>query len=131
MFALAKKNRIFISFAIEDKKLRDFLVGQARNEKSPFEFVDMSVKKPWDSSWKTNCRTKIKGCDGVLIIVTKNSKKADGQLWEIKCAKQESIPRRGIWGYNDDKPANLPLEFEGVRIVNWTWTNIKNWLDTL
>jgi len=128
---LAKKNRIFISFAIEDENLRDFLVGQARNEKSPFEFVDMSVKKPWDSSWKTNCRTKIKGCDGVLIIVTKNSKKADGQLWEIKCAKQESIPRKGIWGYKEDKPANLPSELDGVQIVNWTWTNIKNWLDTL
>jgi hypothetical protein len=68
---LMSKNRIFISFAIEDKTLRDLLVGQARNEKSPFEFVDMSVKTPWDSAWKTNCRTKIKGCDGVLIIVTR------------------------------------------------------------
>ena len=46
--------RIFISFAIEDERLRDLLVGQARNEKSPFEFVDMSVKEPWDSAWKTN-----------------------------------------------------------------------------
>ena len=42
---MAKNDRIFISFAIEDVKLRDFLVGQARNEKSPFSFVDMSVKK--------------------------------------------------------------------------------------
>ncbi|MEH6560328.1 MAG: hypothetical protein V7713_02745, partial [Marinobacter sp.] len=74
------KKRIFISFAMEDKTLRDFLVGQAKNEKSPFEFVDMSVKKPWDSAWKTNCRMKIKGCDGVIIIVTKNTKNADGQL---------------------------------------------------
>lgn len=38
--------RIFISFAIEDERLRDFLKGQAKNENSPFEFVDMSVKKP-------------------------------------------------------------------------------------
>ncbi len=44
------KKRIFISFAMEDKTLRDFLVGQAKNEKSPFEFVDMSVKKPWESA---------------------------------------------------------------------------------
>ncbi len=128
---MAKKNRIFISFAIEDKTLRDFLVGQARNEKSPFEFVDMSVKEPWDSNWKTNCRTKIKGCDGVLIIVTKNTKNAAGQLWEIKCAKEEMIPCRGIWGYSDDKPTTLPDELDGVRIVNWTWDNIKNWLATL
>jgi len=128
---MATKNRIFISFAIEDETLRNLLVGQARNEKSPFEFVDMSVKQPWDSAWKTNCRTKIKGCDGMLIIVTKNTKKAEGQLWEVTCAKEEEIPRRGIWGYSDDKPATLPSELDGVRIVDWTWDNIKNWLDIL
>lgn len=128
---MTKKNRIFISFAKEDIQLRDFLVGQARNDNSPFEFVDMSVKEPWDSSWKTNCRTKIKGCDGMLIIVTKNSKNANGQLWEISCAKEEGIPCRGIWGHADDKPASLPLELDGIRIVYWTWDNIKNWLDTL
>lgn len=125
------KKRVFISFAMEDKSLRDLLVGQAKNENSSFEFVDMSVKKPWDSAWKTNCRTRIKGCDGVLVIVTSNSKKADGQLWEIKCAKEEEIPTRGIWGYTSDRPASLPSEFDGVRVVNWTWDNIANWLDTL
>ncbi|OHY81528.1 hypothetical protein [Marinobacter sp. AC-23] len=125
------KKRIFISFAMEDKTLRDFLVGQAKNEKSPFEFVDMSVKKPWDSAWKTNCRMKIKGCDGVIIIVTKNTKNADGQLWEVKCAKEEGISRRGIYGSSTDRPATLPKELEGTRVVNWTWDNIKNWIDTL
>lgn len=123
--------RVFVSFPIEDKALRGFLVGQARNEKLPFNFADMSVKKAWDSAWKTNCRTKIKGCDGVLIILTQNTKSADGQLWEVKCAKEEKIPRRGIWGNSDKKPAKLPTELAGVRIVNWTWPNIKNWLDTL
>jgi hypothetical protein len=42
-------------FAIEDKTYRDFLIGQAKNEKSPFEFVDMSVKEPWGEKWKANC----------------------------------------------------------------------------
>ena len=92
------KKRIFISFAIEDANLRDLLVGQVKNENSPFEFVDMSVKAPWDYAWKTNCRRKIKGCDGMLIIVTKNTKNADGQLWEINCAGEEDVPRLGIWG---------------------------------
>jgi len=128
---MSKKNRIFVSFAVEDKTLRDFLVGQAKNEKSPFEFVDMSVKQPWDAAWKTNCRAKIKGCDGVLAIVTKNTKKATGQLWEVECAKGESIPRRGIYGTSENRPASLPSEFEGVRVVSWTWENIKTWLNSL
>ena len=124
------KKRVFISFAVEDKNLRDLLVGQARNEKSPFEFVDMSVKEPWDSQWKTNCRTKIKGCDGLLAIVTNNTKNAAGQIWEIKCAKEEFLPRQGIWGY-DNHPTSLSGELDGVRVVNWTWANIANWIDTL
>jgi hypothetical protein len=123
--------RVFISFAMEDSKLRDFIVGQARNEHSPFEFVDMSVKQPWDSSWKTNCRTKIKGCDGMLIIVTRNTKNAAGQLWEVKCAKDEDIPCRGIWGYSDDKPSTLPADLAGVRVVNWTWDNINSFISSL
>ena len=125
------KHRVFIAFAIEDKTYRDFLVGQAKNEKSPFEFVDMSVKEPWSSEWKTRCRTKIKGCDGVIALVSKNSKNADGQRWEVKCAKEEGIPRRGIYTTTDNRPATLPDEFEGMRVVNWTWDNIKAFLDTL
>jgi hypothetical protein len=68
---MAKNNCIFISFAIEDERYRDFLVGQARNEKSPFVLVDMSVKQPCDNAWKTNCRTKIKGGDGVIALARK------------------------------------------------------------
>jgi len=123
--------RIFISFAIEDKTYRDFLVGQAKNEKSPFEFVDMSVKEPWDNNWKTRCRTKIKGCDGVIALVSKNTAKASGQLWEIKCAKEESIRMRGMYTNSQDKPTTLPKELDGVHIMNWTWENIKNFIESL
>ena len=52
--------RVFIAFAVEDEKYRNMLVGQAMLEKSPFEFVDMSVKEPWDTQWKTKCRDGLK-----------------------------------------------------------------------
>ncbi|MBK9126357.1 MAG: TIR domain-containing protein [Phycisphaerales bacterium] len=128
---MAKNNRIFISFAIEDSKYRDFLVGQAKNEKSPFTFVDMSVKEPWDEKWKTNCRTKIKGCDGVIALVSKNTAKATGALWEVACAKEEKVPIRGVYINSDNKPASLPSEFTGIRVVEWTWSNIKSFIDSL
>ena len=51
---MEKRKRVFTSFAIEDQLLSIFLHGQARNEASPFDFVDMSVKEPWDNAWKTN-----------------------------------------------------------------------------
>lgn len=39
------KKRVFISFVMEDVKLRDLMVGQSKNPNTPFEFVDMSIKK--------------------------------------------------------------------------------------
>jgi hypothetical protein len=121
--------RIFISFAMEDKTYRDFLIGQARNENSPFEFVDMSVKEPWSDSWKTRCRTRIKGCDGTIALVSHNTKNAEGQLWEISCSKQEGVPIRGIYVDANNKPASLPSELNGVRVVEWTWRNIENFVE--
>lgn len=37
---------IFIAFAIEDERQRDFLKGQSLSPRAPYEFVDMSVKEP-------------------------------------------------------------------------------------
>ena len=122
--------RIFISFAMEDKYARDYLVGQARNEKSPFEFVDMSVKEPWSDSWKTRCRTKIKGCNGVIALLSSNTIKATGARWEIKCAIEEGIPVRGMYVSEKDICAT-PAELLGKRVMHWTWPNIENFINSL
>lgn len=132
---MAKNYRIFISFAIEDETLRDFLVGQGKNDKSPFSFVDMSVKKPWDDEWKKNCRTKIKGCDGVIGIVTLNTPNATGQIWELKCAEEEGIPTYYLHGHSDDDKRlpidKRPVPIKGHQVHPWTWNNIKGFLDSL
>lgn len=128
---MATNNRIFTSFAVEDSNYRDLLVGQARNAKSPFEFVDMSVKEPWDSQWKTRCRSKICGCDGVIALLSSSSPNADGHLWEIACAKEERIPVIGMYVSSSDRPSYLPSELSGVRIVTWTWDNIANFIRSL
>jgi hypothetical protein len=128
---MADKNRIFIAFAVEDKWARDYLVGQAKNDRSPFEFVNMSVNEPWDEKWRTQCRSRIKGCDGMIALVSKNTKNASGALWEISTAKDEGVPVRGIYTTTDDRPVTLPSELSGVRVVGWTWPNIKAFLDSL
>jgi hypothetical protein len=122
--------RVFISFAKEDMYARDYLVGQARNERSPFEFVDMSVKEPWSDSWKTQCRTKIKGCDGVIALLSSNTMNADGARWEMKCAIEEEIPIRGMYISREDI-CNIPPELSGKRVMYWTWQNIENFINSL
>lgn len=128
---MASNHRIFTAFAIEDKWARDYLVGQARNERSPFEFVDMSVKEPWDDQWKLRCRTRIKGCDGVIALVSTNTARAVGQLWEIRCAKEEGVPILGIYTTADNRPTTVPAELSGVAVVGWTWANIQSFLNRI
>lgn len=122
--------RIFISFAIEDEYAKDFLVGQSKNSKSPFEFVDMSVKEPWDDSWKTRCRTKIKGCDGVIALISKKTRNADGARWEMNCAGEEGIPMIGVHINKDDKGA-IPTELDGYRVIEWSWEGIAKFINGL
>jgi nucleoside 2-deoxyribosyltransferase len=121
--------RIFIAFAIEDERYRDFLRGQAKNENSPFEFTDMSAKEPWDEQWKTNCRTRIRGCDGVIALISKNTPKADGQVWEIQCAYDEKKPVMLMW-VSEDRPS-LPAILRDKRINLWSWDNIKSFISRL
>lgn len=127
---MAKNYRIFIAFAAEDSNYRDLLVGQARNKNSTFTFVDMSVKQPWDSQWKTNCRTKIKGCDGLIAIITSRSINADGQRWEIKCANEEGVPVIGIHAQQSVHGV-VPSELTGKKVIDWTWDGIKAFLNSL
>ena len=91
----------------------------------------MSVKAPWDSAWKTNCRTKIKDCHGMIAIITKNTKNASGELWEINCAEDEGIPCIGIWGHPDEHFKTLPDEITPLRVIDWNWYNIAKWLEQI
>ncbi len=123
---MAQKKVVFVAFAIEDERQRDFLKGQSLSTRSPFEYVDMSVKEAYSSEWKERVRTRIRRSDGVIALVSRNSLSSSGQKWEIACAREEEKRILGIWAYKDDR-ANL----EGVRTVVWTWDAIRDFIDSL
>jgi hypothetical protein len=118
---MADRKVIFVAFAIEDERQRDFLKGQ-----SPFEYIDMSVREPYSSDWKDRVRTRIRRSDGVITLVSKNSLTSSGQKWEISCAREEGKKVFGIWAYTDDR-TNLP----GTNTVVWSWDAIKNFINGL
>jgi hypothetical protein len=117
---------VFVAFAIEDKTQRDFLKGQTLHPRAPFEFVDMSVKEPYDKEWKERVRTRIKRSDGVIALVSKNSLTSSGQKWEIECAKDEKKKIRGIWAYTSDR-----TKLDGVNTFVWSDANISDFIDSL
>jgi hypothetical protein len=123
---MAEKKVVFIAFAIEDERQRDFLKGQSLSPRAPYEFIDMSVKEAYESGWKDKVRTRIRRSDGVIVLVSKNSLTSEGQDWEIECAKEEGKKIRGIWAYSDDR-----TQLAGVATVVWSDANISSFIDSL
>lgn len=123
---MADKKIVFIAFAIEDERQRDFLKGQSLHPRAPFEFIDMSVRQAYDKDWKDKVRTRIRRSDGVIVLVSKNSLTSSGQKWEIECAKEESKKILGIWAYTSDR-TTIPY----ITIKEWSDLNISNFIDSL
>lgn len=126
---MADKKTVFIAFAKEDEGTRNLFTGQRVHPKTPFEFIDMSVKEPYDSEWKDRVRTRVRRSDGVIALISSSTPKADGELWEIKCAVEEKKPLLGIWiekGYRTKPP-----EMGSSPCKEWTWENIADFVDSL
>lgn len=123
---MADKKVVFVAFAMKDERQRDFLKGQSLSPRSPYEFIDMSVKDAYDSNWKQRVRTRIKRSDGVIVLVSKNSRSSSGQKWEIQCAKEEKKKILGIWAYRDDR-----TNIAGVSTKVWSDININSFIDSL
>ncbi len=116
---------------MQDRKYRDLFVGQIEHRKVQYKFNNYSVKEPWSKAWKTECKKRIKKCEGFLIIVTKNTESSLGALWEVECAKKLKIPIRLIYANKKNRPKKLPKQLRGIEILNWERDKISNFIDTL
>ncbi|WP_199084609.1 TIR domain-containing protein [Bosea sp. ASV33] len=123
---MADTKVVFVAFAIEDERQRDFLKGQSLHPRQPFEFIDMSVKEAYDSGWKDKVRTRIRRSHGVIVLVSRSSLNSSGQKWEIACAKEEGKPIRGIWAYSNDRQ-----QIPGVTTYEWSDKNISDFINML
>lgn len=58
------KKRVFVSFDYDhDEFLKIAIVGQSKNQDSPFELTDWSIKEHLTGDWKAKARTRIKSVD--------------------------------------------------------------------
>lgn len=127
-FAMAKP-RAFISFEMEDRWARDFLSQQAKSKNNDIEFYDYSVKDPFESMWKTECRKRIGNTKGTIVLIGPTTYKSLAVIWEI----EETI-RQGhyIFGIQINReqthvvPPGLPIG----NVVRWDFDQITTWLNT-
>ena len=121
------KKRTFISFDYDhDSDIKLLLVGQAKNSDSPFDITDMSIKETIDSNWKAKARTRIKGCDVVIVICGEKTNTATGVTAELKIAQEEKVPYFLLNG-RSEKTCVKPIgALSSDSIYKWTWDNLKS-----
>lgn len=118
------KKRVFISFDFdEDRALRDLLIGQSKNEDSPFEVVDSSLHEAApERDWEDKARNKIKTADLLIILLGPHTHRAPGVLKEIKIARELGKKMVQVIGYKEGKYQRIPRA--GI-LYRWTWNNLE------
>lgn len=120
------KKRVFISFDYDhDLDLKNLLVGQSKNEDSPFEIADWSVKEEILGDWKSKVRERIKKVDVVAVICGQYTDTATGVSVEVKIAQEEDIPYFLLWGRSDKTCKKPKSAKQSDKIYKWTWDNLK------
>lgn len=124
------KTPVFISFDYDhDARLKDLLVGQARNADSPFFIEDWSIKKE-TKNWKADAKRRIGRSQLVLVLCGRHTKSAVGVAAEIGIARQLGVPiilLRGYQGGTVQRPAGTSWFFDTLH--DWTWENLRRLTD--
>lgn len=116
---------VFISFDYDhDDDLKMLLVGQAKNEGSPFSITDWSIKEA-SSDWRDKARSRIKRADQVIVICGKYTDSATGVNAEIEIARDEKKPYFLLAGRADGGNKKPTAAISSDKLYNWTWDNLK------
>jgi len=121
------KKRVFVSFDFDnDKALKDFIIGQAKNEDSPFEVSDHSLKEAApEKDWLEKARAAISRAEVFIIMLGSGTRKASGVLKEVKIAKELDKKRFQICHKSGTEDWAVP---DGGRTYAWNWENLKKLL---
>ena len=122
------KKRVFVSFDFDnDKTLKDFIIGQAKNSDSPFEVSDHSLKEAAPGKeWVQKARRAISRSVIFIVMLGPKTKKASGVLKEVKIANELKKNKFQIIGYKEGtEDWRVP---DAGRVYRWNWENLKKLL---
>ncbi len=120
------KQRVFISFDYDhDASLKTLLVGQAKNDDSPFELADWSIKEAITGDWKKKALPRIKGVDLMVVLCGEHTNAATGVSAELGIAEEEKIPYFLLAGYSDKTCVKPKAAKSTDKVYKWTWDNLK------
>ena len=122
------KKKVFVSFDFDnDKTLKDLIIGQAKNEDSPFEVSDHSLKEAAPQrDWEDRARRAISRADVFIVMLGPKTRSASGVLKEVKMANDLEKTKFQIIGYtNGTEDWRVP---DAGRVYLWNWDNLKKLL---
>lgn len=122
------KTPIFVSFDFDnDRKLKEFIIQQARRPDSPFEVIDHSLKEAApERNWEAKAYRAIGRAQVVLVMVGPQTYRASGVLKEIKMAREQDKKVVQVIGYRDGD--YTPVKGAG-QLYRWNWDNLRKILN--
>jgi hypothetical protein len=119
---------IFVSFDFDnDRKLKDFIIQQARRPDSPFDVIDHSLKEAApERSWEQKASRAIARAKVVLVMVGPQTYRAPGVLKEIRMARELGKRVVQVIGYRDGD--YTPVKGAG-QLYRWNWKNLSKILN--
>lgn len=124
------RRRVFLSFRGEDKTLVDLYRGQAKNRNTDLDFIDFSLRAPFNSEnaeyIRRGIRERIRQSSVTQVLITESTHKSKWIDWEIR----ESVRLgKGVIGVklNDDPSVKIPdaIKEHGFRVVGWNHAEIR------
>ena len=126
----APRRNVFISFHIEDEAQVELLRQQAKDPRYNLEFIDYSVKEPFDNKWKTQCTERIKRSSLVICAIGPNTHKREAVLWEVNKAYELGKKVIGVRIYRDQNHRiPKPLRDNNAKIMYWNLDDISRELN--
>jgi hypothetical protein len=118
--------KAFISFDYDhDGDLKILLVGQSKNDDSPFEIADYSVKEPLTGDWKKKVQKKMKLVGVVIVICGEHTDSAAGVSAELRIAQDLDKDYFLLHGRKDKNCVKPKAAKASDKMYKWTWENLK------
>lgn len=124
------RRRVFLSFRGEDKTLVDLFRGQAKNKNTDLDFIDFSLRAPFNSEnaeyIKRGIRERIRQSSVTVVLITESTHKSEWVDWEIR---ESARLGKGVVGVRlrDDASMKIPDAIEECefRVVGWNHSEIR------
>lgn len=113
---------------MDDAAQVNFLRSQAKDGK--LEFVDYSIKEPFDERWRTQCTERINNSDLLVVMIGPETHTRVAVDWEIRKAISLGKPVIGVRIYRDKNHA-VPkaLKETNAKIIYWNLEEIQREID--